>query len=458
MKFLGIELNDVALTAADGGGVLYREPGFAIANNGELLFGNAAFHMSRLQPRRIHSRYWQAMSEEALTADGAGSRTQADLVHAQLQLLWQSAGSGIDAVVFALPPLWNSEQLGLLLGIADEIGMPVQGLVPSGVAAARQEYTGSELFHLEATLHDFYLQRIVQEDAAFAADHTLCAGTGMSGLQQTCVNYIAKRLLECSRFDALQDAANEQLILDSLPEWLRDLHQSGTVEISLRHGEWNFEATLDAKELQAAMQAYLEPLMQQLRAVLPADRPVVLQIYDELASYPGLVDLLSGQTGAGVFILEPAAAARGAIARAAQFASASGSFSLTNKLTWDKPAITAGPVSGVAAVGEVPTHLVFGSYAYRLCAVPLLAGAALPEGVPGILLEPAAGVSRHHFTVQDTSEGFLLQDHSRYGTWLNGHRIDEGVVLRAGDVITVGPHNLSLIAERSLGALESDGA
>jgi len=450
MTILGIELNDAAITAADSSGVMYREPGYAIVSDGTMLFGRDAAAFRRLQPRRMHSHFWQLMSEQALLADGGDCRTHADIVYAHLQYIWQASGANAEAVVFALPPLWSAEQNGLLLGIAEEIGIPVRGLVASGVAAARQEYTGCKLYHLEATLHDAYLQHVDQDGAAIAGEFHIYEGTGLAVLQQACVAYIARRLLESSRFDALQDASNEQLILNSLAAWLRDLHQAGTTEISIEHGEWSFEATLDLQELQTELLRCLEPLLQQLRAVLPVDEPVALQLHDELGQFPGLVDLLAEQTGAAIFILEPAAAARGAVARASQFSSGSGSLSLTRQLSWDEAAIPVDVSGAPRTGGTAPTHLVWGSRAFRLGNEPVLAGVSLPEDVAGICLEPAAGISRHHFTVEPDAGGYRLQDHSRYGTWLNGHRLDGGVMLRAGDVITVGPHRLLLVAEQSL--------
>jgi pSer/pThr/pTyr-binding forkhead associated (FHA) protein len=48
-----------------------------------------------------------------------------------------------------------------------------------------------------------------------------------------------------------------------------------------------------------------------------------------------------------------------------------------------------------------------------------------------------------------------LEDHSRYGTFLNGHRIDGSAVLQVGDSVRLGSpgHELELIAKE-----ESHGA
>ena len=48
------------------------------------------------------------------------------------------------------------------------------------------------------------------------------------------------------------------------------------------------------------------------------------------------------------------------------------------------------------------------------------------------------GVSRRHCEIGAANGQYVVTDHSRYGTFLNGHRIDGSAVLQAGDVIRVG--------------------
>ncbi len=48
------------------------------------------------------------------------------------------------------------------------------------------------------------------------------------------------------------------------------------------------------------------------------------------------------------------------------------------------------------------------------------------------------GVSRRHCTVRFVNGQAVLEDHSRYGTFLNGHRIEGSTVLEVGDTVRVG--------------------
>ena len=63
------------------------------------------------------------------------------------------------------------------------------------------------------------------------------------------------------------------------------------------------------------------------------------------------------------------------------------------------------------------------------------------------------GLSRQHCTVRSEHGALMLFDHSRFGTWLNGHRVEGAVVLESGDVVTVGnpPVEIRLVTEAGPG-------
>jgi pSer/pThr/pTyr-binding forkhead associated (FHA) protein len=86
-----------------------------------------------------------------------------------------------------------------------------------------------------------------------------------------------------------------------------------------------------------------------------------------------------------------------------------------------------------------PTHLLFDNTAYVIDASPLIFGSQQAEGERSIdLLQDMPGVSRRHCSLQQESGQCIVRDHSRYGTFLNGHRIDGSAVLQVGDLIRLG--------------------
>jgi predicted component of type VI protein secretion system len=124
------------------------------------------------------------------------------------------------------------------------------------------------------------------------------------------------------------------------------------------------------------------------------------------------------------------------------------------ELSWDRPPVEKTTTAMAPAKRSecAATHLLAGDRAWRLDGQPLIIGTAAAAGEHGVLLEPGLrGVSRRHCTLRMEKGVLMLFDHSRFGTLLNGHRVNGAVVLRAGDVLSLGtpPVELRLIAEVS---------
>jgi pSer/pThr/pTyr-binding forkhead associated (FHA) protein len=70
-------------------------------------------------------------------------------------------------------------------------------------------------------------------------------------------------------------------------------------------------------------------------------------------------------------------------------------------------------------------------------------------------MQDTAGVSRRHCEISAINGRCVVTDHSRYGTYLNGHRIDGSAALQVGDVLRVGTPGIELrmiFVEQSSGA------
>ena len=151
-------------------------------------------------------------------------------------------------------------------------------------------------------------------------------------------------------------------------------------------------------------------------------------------------------------VLAPGAAAAGLARRAAgQLLPGSGPVAIT-ELPWDQgPADPPAASATAPAVAEIlPTHLLAGHTAYRLGDGPFRIGSELQPGEAGVALDPALrGLSRQHCTLRRENGALFVFDHSRFGTWLNGHRIDGAALVQPGDVLAIGspPVELRLLAE-----------
>jgi predicted component of type VI protein secretion system len=113
-------------------------------------------------------------------------------------------------------------------------------------------------------------------------------------------------------------------------------------------------------------------------------------------------------------------------------------------LPWDQAAVAVEPASAGGSGGQ-PTHLLFGHNAFSLRGEPLVLGSqASDDGRWLDFQQDMPGVSRRHCVVSPQNGQYIVTDHSRYGTFLNGHRIDGSAVLQTGDLIRIGTPGFEL--------------
>ena len=153
MGAIAIEINDSGLAVANEAGVLAIEPGFARIDGGKIVTGEPARARARLNPRQTSSRFWSALSMDPGSAGSDIRKSTAELAYAQLESLWQRFGAGVTAVVLVVPGGYRTEQLGLLLGLAQECGMPVRALVDAAAAASVRPYPKRQLVYVDASLY-----------------------------------------------------------------------------------------------------------------------------------------------------------------------------------------------------------------------------------------------------------------------------------------------------------------
>ena len=451
MAFLGIEFNDSMLFASSEKQLLFAEPGCAVVEAGAITFGVEARRTAYTRPGTFHDRYWHDLSEAALARGAPPLETSADLAFAQLTRLWQTCGPGISAVGLAVPVYWDKQQLALLLGLSAEASIPVQALVSIPVATTRREYPGCELLHIDLSAHATTLSRMTQQGAA-AIDHSeIFSDLGTAALERSCAEYFARRFLACSRFDPLHAAESEQNVYARSADWLALLNRESEAELTFDYRGNTFHATVSRADLGRRIQHRMQPLIQALRARLQADRPTALQLNAGFAGFPGLAELLAELPGCDVFVLERGAAARGLVQRQADIPRTAGSPGLCTSLPWDEsPADLSLERAMASPTAANPSHVVLDSQVWRLGNLPLRIGSEAVEGEYSLVVDVShAGISRQHCSIELSGGRFVLNDHSRFGTRLNGHKVQGSVVLQPGDTISLGDPacELKLVAE-----------
>ena len=93
----------------------------------------------------------------------------------------------------------------------------------------------------------------------------------------------------------------------------------------------------------------------------------------------------------------------------------------------------------------IPTHLLHASRAHTILETPLVVGLAEADDARSVVLDgPTAGVSRRHCSIARADDAVVLSDHSTWGTFVNGRRVDGQVRLAVGDRVRVGSPGIEL--------------
>ena len=439
MTRLAIHINDAGITLLGKDQIVYREPGFAFLSDDNLATGNEAFAKARIDPRRVQHRFWSELATEPLSDARFAHLSAADLVSRQLEQLWQTAGSNVSELYVAVPPNINSQHLGLFLGIAGELKIPVAAMVDAAVAATRREYRNAVPVHIDISLHATTLTRLTQQGAAQSDRSDVLDSCGVQSFYGCWQNTVAEAFVQQSRFDPLHTAETEQMLVDRLGSWLTEASRSDHVAMELEYSGTTYNASLESLTLIGAAASFYQEIASKLRAIFRAEDTPAIQVSDRFARLPGLTEMLKARVGGEVFVLEPGATARGALARCRKSADDASGISLIRQLPWDQTAVEIEQHTVDRSDAGIPTHLLHGYMAYEIGNLALVLGSQEGEESRQITVaSDMPGVSRRHCSLQRKNGQCVLEDHSRYGTFLNGHRIDGSSVLQVGDVVRIG--------------------
>ncbi len=438
-------VNDAGITLLRGDQIIYREPGFALLDDTELTTGTNAFLNARIHPRRVQHRYWAELASTPFADQRFSHLSAADLVSRQLEQMWSMAGANSSSeLVLAVPASMEAANLGLLLGIAADIKLPVVALVDAAVAATRREYRNAVPVHVDMSLHATTLTRLAQAGQAQVERVEVLRDCGLFALYDAWINAIAEVFVKQSRFDPLHTAETEQMLFNNLAGWLASAASHERVVLELQHGGLNHKAEIESLSLIGAAAPSYQLISSKLRALYRADETPAVQVTDRIVRLPGLAEMLRARVGGELFTLEPGATARGALSRCRE-TRATGSratgegVSLRRQLPWDQSAADVTAESSQHSRTGKPTHLLFRANAYALGADTLVLGARQMDGERTIVVDSdMPGISRRHCSLRVLHGQCVLEDHSRYGTFLNGHRIDGSTVLEVGDSIRIG--------------------
>lgn len=451
MTVLAIEINDSGILTARDGNWRQVGPGYALLDPDRPLLGEDARAQARLRPRRLQNRFWQDLNMQSLSRVMPYAANNADLACAQLKSIWEAEGdAATDAVIFLVPGYFGSEALGLLLGIAEDCAIPTRGVIDTAVAASPELVAGRSLLHMDIHLHATVLTELVAGGGVARGEVQVLDAVGLSVLEQSWMGATAEAFVRQTRFDPLHDAGTEQILADHLVEWLGLLLDQAEATIELQRGARTSSASLSRRQIIEVVAPHYERLARLVDAARLSRGPVTLHLSNRLSRLPGLVDRLAEIEDVDVVALPDGQAVLGALDRSDDIISPQKSIRFVTMLPFRHEAIvseTGGmPPPPVEDLGSRPTHLLAGSVVYKITEEPVTIGAAPPaEERPVVVSGVMEGVSRRHCSIVCRDGNVVLIDHSRYGTFLNDHKVKDEAILKVGDVVRVGSPGCSLL-------------
>ncbi len=434
MAIVGIEVVDAALTAVRDGLRVAASPGVALLAPDGPLIGEPAMAAARVQPVLAADRFWSDLAVDSFAGTGQPPVSHADLAHAHLSQLWREAAVAGDEAVFALPGSMRLHQAGLLLGIARAIGLPVAGVVDAAVAACADLAAHPVVFHLDVQLHQAVLTELDGGQVLRRRRVEIAPRAGLKAMYAAWAQLVSEAMVRRTRFDPLHQASSEQQLYQRLPEWLGVLAERESVDTTVDGEAGAFSTPVRREQFTLAAEAWYAQIGELVRGVHRADEPATLALSSRAALLPALGERLAASSGLALERLADTATAAGAAVHAGEIGPG------------DPPSLVTALTRTHAATGSQPrrrgaaaaTHAILAGRAHAIDERPLVVGLGAGSGRRIALEGPGEGISRRHCTLLREAGRTIVRDHSRYGTFVNGSRVERESELGAGDRLRVG--------------------
>ena len=239
-------------------------------------------------PRKRGIRFpWAGTRNESATAahrDGSHSARPGAPAGAGTS---RSIKTGASDLIAAVPGSLTNDQLGVLLGIAQEAGLAIEGFVDSAVLMASAGRVPDRCWLLDLHLTRACLTELHAGEEVVRASVQEFQGCGLISCLDGWANLLADRFVQDTRFDPLHAADTEQQLFDQLYDWAQSSRQGGTGEgdlaVEIKHGGHERRVQVPGN----ALRGKLTQRFAQLAQKLPEGAHVL--VAPRSAALPGLL-------------------------------------------------------------------------------------------------------------------------------------------------------------------------
>jgi hypothetical protein len=426
-------INDAGIQLTVDSELVRTSPGIAVLNNNSLLTGEEASKNVKLLPRWTNNRFWSQLNTNPLPNSTEQVRHHADIAFAHLEDLWLPVSKEVENVILIVPGYYHNNDLGLLLGIARECGMPVKGVVDQSVIAASNLPLRSNVIHLDVHLHSFTLTQISNGGILARKDVKTILETGLSTLWDRWANIIASQFIQTTRFDPMHNADTEQQLFNLLPGWIKNLQDSNMHSFSFNAAGTEHSVAISQENLLKACTPLYPQIVQAIRNEIVGNEPASLLLSHRLQGFPGLKESLRLVSNLEVIDLPEEKANDSAATHNARIIGDGGTVSHVVQLGTGEVAVP--PKQETRPSGA--THILWRHQATAIGkALPI--DADLSEG-PRFSNDPA-------FTLYSRNNQIMIECGATDTVKVNGSAVDPDRPMKTGDQIELAGDQLTLIS------------
>jgi hypothetical protein len=366
---------------------------------------------------------------DPLGTRGPNVANHADLVYRHLkELLDEAAFGSDDELILAVAGTTSNDQLGLLLGVGQELSIPITGLVDSAVAASIANPVPYRSVHIDVSLHRATVTFMEANTELARRSTAAVAELGLSSLLDAWVNVVADRFVTETRFDPLRIAETEQQLYDRIYAWADAGEHPADLAIEIEH-----QGSL--RRAGVATKALVEKAQQRYRLLdRVIEQGVACILSHRAANVPGLSEYLRAN-GHPVTRLDPGDANAGIRRHLDLIRSGADALRFVTRLPCASGADE--PASGLPRAA--PTHVVFDGVGIAIGDRLTLTGSTFGDRDLGLDFPDG------QIQLLNTAEGLVARARPGINLQLNDAALEEPRALRRGDVLRVGEHALLLI-------------
>jgi hypothetical protein len=465
MNVFAMELDDRAVSLARDGRVVKSAPSAVFDATAGNPAGTNAWRELRSRPRATSTRHLGAV----LTQRGLSTRAEA-LVEAELKarLAEQPLVDG-ERIWVATPARAEAAGLTALFGVTHRLGLPVDGFIDSAAVTTAALDSERNAVVLELGLHHAAATAVDREAAQARRRRTvLTERGGLIDLYQLWLDLVSTTMVKRTRFDPLHDAATEQQLFDAIPSLALEVASTGNTTAIVTKTQERFEVALTRDQFAQAAEPIYRSIVGLLHQLRPAGAPIAIVVPRTVAQLPGLREQFEQFVGCELIsVPDGFAAAATSLLDLPDAPTEKDTVRLLRRLPLQRQAVLTNsvvrePLGQRRSGNPPPSHVLLDGRAYSLSAESLVVGRApeLPSApsagaAAGVTTVPVssryitlpdglAGVSRRHCTFAHDGDELVLLDHSSFGTFVNGERVQERVRVHAGDRVRLGEPGVEL--------------